>query len=89
MGDKEAAIGYPVVSRELNPYWIAYLMSFVNQEVALTLGVWGVDLSVDTSPSREILGLQYPDLTPQIYDMVETLINFGIVPDLMNLKHGK
>lgn len=86
---QEVPVGYPVVSRELNNYYLAYLVSFFNMEVAFTLGIWGMDLNMETTPSRQILGLQYPDISAPIHEMVETMIKFGIVPDQMTLKHEK
>lgn len=43
------------------------------------LPTWGVEWSMDNTRSKEVLGIEYPDMKQEILDMVENLIELGVI----------
>ena len=46
------------------------------------LGTWGNIVNVDSTKSREVLGLEYRDTKKSIVEMAHNLIDQGYIEDL-------
>ena len=62
-------------------WWLAWLVSFFVTEMVYVLSVWGKMLIYDNSASRNTLGIEYIPIKQSLWDMGDTLIDAGYVPD--------
>ena len=72
--------GYPVTSNEVG-YCLMKFASYFNDEAAAVLPNWGKDWSVDTSMSKDILGIQYRPAKESFSEMVNMMIENGWIED--------
>ena len=62
------------------PKFLAWLLKPISKDVQMVYKVWGVRWGVDNSRSKE-LGVEYRPVEESLYDMVESLIKQGYIPE--------
>ena len=72
--------GYPVTTNEVG-YCLMKFASYFNDEAAAVLPNWGKDWKLDTSKSKEILGIQYRPAKESFSEMVNMMIENGWIED--------
>ena len=58
------------------------MASFFVPKLKGFLGTWGNIVNVDSTKSREVLGLEYRDTKKSIVEMAHNLIDQGYIEDL-------
>jgi hypothetical protein len=62
-------------------YFTAYLFSFINRDLRGPLKIWGIEQKVDNRKSVDVLGVQYRSNEESILQMVESMIDLGLLED--------
>jgi nucleoside-diphosphate-sugar epimerase len=79
LGKTFEPLGYRMPKLEA-PYPLLWIASFFDKNVALLLDAVGSFTEFDTTPSKEILKIEYMDLYKTLADTGHSLVHFGLVP---------
>ena len=79
-----AQFGYQIPTKLFGNYCAAWMAGLFLADVRLLLPIWGLDWEVQNQKSRDVLGIEYPDLDQCILAMTESLIEHEVIPDKRN-----
>jgi len=71
------------------PYWVVYLASFVFTKADKLTHIWGKKYNLSNRRMNEVLGVQPTPVAKTVHDMIEALIDMGIVPKTDKYKTSK
>jgi len=71
------------------PYWVVYLASFFFTKAMELNHVWGRKYYLSNKRMKEVLGVQPIPVAQTIHDMIEAVIDMGIVPKTEKYKTSK
>ena len=77
---------YKNISDTAPPKCIITIISWFNPVIRPTLKKWGIMCKIDTTPSKEILGIEHACSRKSLQEMVESLIDHGYFKDLRSGK---
>ena len=62
-------------------YCLLKILSYVSDEVKNMLPFWGKEIYYDTTPSKELLGIDYIPIKQSQSEMINQMIKKGWIPD--------
>ena len=80
-----AHYGYSIPESEAR-FCLVKFASFFMSDAAFVAKVWGREFPVDTTRSKEILGMEYEPVESAIVDMVHSMIKMGQLEDRISKK---
>lgn len=72
--------GYPIPESEAK-YCLVKFVSFFRSDAAKLAAYWGRRLQINNQNSREVLGINYRPISPCLKEMVESMIDMGMLED--------
>ena len=69
---------YPIPSSEAKYCFIKFAAWF-RSDAAKVAQYWGMERTFDNTRSRNVLGIEYRDMNSTIKEMVESMINHGLI----------
>lgn len=81
--------GYKPPKKELSSYCAAWMLSSMENEIKLMLPLWGLEWEITGNKSREVMGLEYPDMDKVMVDFAASLIDYGVIPEKRNGEQKK
>ena len=71
---------YNVAHTEL-PKFLFWFIALFRSDVATIYKKWGMNIQIENSSTKQVLGIEFKDIKTSTLEMAESLINSGYIPD--------